>query len=145
MRKHSKKNTWLKAGKCFILVIITIIYLVLSPPFLCNLWLEESSPDITFLWGSWAQSQSSLIFFAFGHLRERSAVLFCFDVCCCGVVWFHLCACVTKSCSEPLTCEHQPLISSSSKVTRLPRRRARCHNTPSFSLSSLSGALWSAH
>lgn len=54
--------------------------------------------------------------------------------------WFHLCACVTKSCSEPLTCERQPLISSSSKVTRPPRPRARCHNTPSFSLSSPSDA-----
>lgn len=31
---------------------------------------------------------------------------------------------------------HQPLISSSSKVTRLPRPRAQCHSTPSFSLFS---------
>ena len=41
----------------------------------------------------------------------------CFDVFAARVGWFHLCACVTKSCSEPLTCERQPLISSSWKVT----------------------------
>lgn len=85
-----------------------------------------------------------LLTFAFGHLwgEVSSALLFWHQL---RVGWFHLCACVTKSCSEPLTCEHQPLISSSSKVTRPPKPRAWCHNTPSFCLSSLSDAPQCVH
>lgn len=89
----------------------------------------ESSPCFSFLWLNWAGQRAHLssdiclqLFVGKGQ-----------QLCCFNVSWESGVispTCVTKSCSELLTCEHQPLISSGSKVTRAPRPPAWCHNTP---------------